>query len=273
MCRLLGWAAATPRSASGLLGDALGGFTELSVRHADGWGAALTDGTRTGPLSSVVKEAVPARESALFASTMTVPATAAAVHLRWATPGMTTAAGNTHPFLREGVAFAHNGEVKDEGRLAPLTDTDLLDSREGDTDSERYFLAVLTELRRGAAPAEALASVIRSVRGTRTTSFNCLLLTPETLVAVCAHDPAFLPPDEVPDYFHLGAERVLAADGSTEAVVVGSTGVLPPPGGSVVPLHEGWVSGAVGGRTEVPNGSVLVVDRATLATDLHPLDG
>jgi predicted glutamine amidotransferase len=269
MCRLLGWAAASPRSAADLLGDHLDGFTELSERHADGWGAAFAD---NGAGTRVVKEPVPARTSAGFASAMRVPTPAAAVHLRWATGGLTVQDVNTHPFLRDGIAFAHNGHVQDTDRAESLIDTDLVGPPAGTTDSERYFLAVLTQLRRGASPAEALAAVAAGLAGTPSTSMNCLLLTPEQLVAACLHDPSLLPPDEVPDYFHLGADRLIGPDDNTVAVVVGSSGVLPEAGEPVPALSPGTsADGWFAGRREVPNGSALVIDRASLRTELVAL--
>ena len=62
--------------------------------------------------------------------------------------------------------------------------------RTGDTDSERYFLAVLSQLEAGATPAEALRAAVAGIVATASfTSLNCLLLTPEELYAVCFFDP------------------------------------------------------------------------------------
>jgi len=270
MCRLLGWAASTPCSAADLLDEHLTGFTELSERHADGWGAAFS----LGEEPQVVKEPVAARTSTVFRSAMRTAAPAAAVHLRWATGGLPVRTVNTHPFVVGGVAFAHNGHVQDLRRVESLVDADLVGTPRGDTDSERYFLAVLTQLRRGALPVEALAVVAAGLSGSPSTSLNCLLLTPEQLVAVCLHDPALLPPDEVPDYFHLDAERVTAANGATQAVLVGSSGVLPEAGEPVPASSGGQVGDSwIAGRRAVPNGSALVVDRVSLQTELVALHG
>lgn len=279
MCRLLGWAAPTPCSASDLLGDHLPEFANLSERHADGWGAAFArvdaglDADADGTAPEIVKEPVPARTSPGFATAMRQPAPAAVVHLRWATPGLPVQPANTHPFVRDTIAFAHNGEVRDLPGLESLIDTDLVGGPAGDTDSERYFLAVLTQLRRGAPPAEALATVAAALTGSPATSLNCLLLTPDQLVAVCRHDPALLPPDEVPDYFHLSADRVAGPDGATRAVLVGSSGVLPEVGEAVPALAAGTDDGWIAGRRTVPNGFALVVDRASMRTELVGLDG
>lgn len=273
MCRLLGWAAPTPCSAADLLGDHLPAFADLSERHADGWGAAFAPAGVDPVPPEIVKEPVPARTSRVFATAMQQPAPAAVVHLRWATPGLPVQPVNTHPFVGGTVAFAHNGEVRDLPGLEALLDADLVGAPVGDTDSERYFLAVLTQLRRGAAPAEALAVVAAALSDSPATSLNCLLLTPDQLVAVCRHDPALLPPDEVPDYFHLSAERVVGPDGATRAVLVGSSGVLPEVGEAVAALPAGTDDGWIAGRRAVPNGSALVVDRASMRTELVALDG
>ncbi|HSP38896.1 MAG TPA: class II glutamine amidotransferase [Frankiaceae bacterium] len=269
MCRLLGWAAATRCSAADLLDGHLTGFADLSERHADGWGAAFARGGDP----EVVKEPVAARTSPVFESAMHKPAPAAMVHLRWATGGLPVLPVNTHPFVRDGLAFAHNGHVQDMQRIESLIDVAVVGEPLGDTDSERYFLAVLTQLRRGARPAEALASVATSLSGSPSTSLNCLLVTPEQLVAVCRHDPALLPPHEVPDYFHLGAERVIGADGATRAVLIGSSGVLPDAGEPVPALSSGPLDASwIAGRRTIPNGFALIVDRAYLRTELVALD-
>ncbi len=272
MCRLLGWAASTPCSAADLLDQHLTGFTELSERHADGWGAAFA----LGEEQRMVKEPVAARTSTGFGAAMRTAAPAAVVHLRWATGGLPVRVNNTHPFVATGVAFAHNGHVQDLQRVESLIDADLVGAPLGDTDSERYFLAVLTQLRRGNPPVEALAVVAAGLSGSPSTSLNCLLLTPEQLVAVCLHDPALLPPDEVQDYFHLGAERVSGTNGATQAVLVGSSGVLPEAGERVAALSKSNGHGAdswIAGRRAVPNGSALVVDLDSLRTELVALDG
>ncbi len=278
MCRLLGWAAATPCSAADLLDEHLTEFSGLSERHADGWGAALALG---GELH-VTKEPVAARVSTIFRLAMRTAAPAGVVHLRWATGGLPVRTVNTHPFVAGaggaggagGAAFAHNGHVPDMRRVESLIDADAVGTPLGDTDSERYFLAVLTQMRRGAAPAEALGTVAAGLSGSPSTSLNCLLMTREQLVAVCLHDPALLPPDEVPDYFHLGAERVTAADGATQAVLIGSSGVLPEAGAPVAALSSGHAGDSwIAGRRAVPNGSALVVDRASLQTELVALHG
>ncbi|MEI6309786.1 MAG: class II glutamine amidotransferase [bacterium] len=69
-------------------------------------------------------------------------------HLRKASPGIPIRQENTHPFCREGWAFAHNGTIHDAGRI-PIGNL----SPEGDGDSERFFLFLLNRLR-GAAKGD-----------------------------------------------------------------------------------------------------------------------
>ena len=107
MCRLLGWATRTPVTLQGLLGEEdLLDFTELSVKHGDGWGVARA--TETGV--KVHKRPDTARDSRLFALWARTHATDLGMaHLRWATMGLGVGIENTHPFTDGRVAFAHKG--------------------------------------------------------------------------------------------------------------------------------------------------------------------
>jgi predicted glutamine amidotransferase len=62
-------------------------------------------------------------------------------HLRKASPGILVRQENTHPFCRDGWAFAHNGTIYDAGRI-PVGNL----TPEGDGDSERLFLFLLDRL-------------------------------------------------------------------------------------------------------------------------------
>jgi predicted glutamine amidotransferase len=239
MCRLLGWATRVPTTLSDLLGADLADFTGLSTKHGDGWGIARS--TRRGVAVRKRPDAARAskkftREAGRRRSDMGL------AHLRWATLGLGVTQDNTHPFTDGRIAFAHNGSIRPPSSLDTLLSDRAQRSRQGTTDSERYFLAVAEHLRDGAAPEEALRTTADEIAATAEfTSLNCLLLTREKLYAVCRYDPAGRWEDEDPDYYRL-RYRV-----SPDAVVVASSG-----------WGSDW--------RELANGDLLVVGRRSLET-------
>lgn len=250
MCRLLAYAATEPRTLVSMLGeDGLREFTELSCVHADGWGAArLSDGRLS---VDVATEA--ARDSDRFREVaFAEPSTLCLVHLRWATLGLPVAEANTHPFSDGTVAFAHNGSIEPVEGLEALVDPRHRSLLRGDTDSERYFLALLSRLPEGPpstgdlvqAYTRTLAAIAAS---SRYTSLNSMLLTPDHLVVASYYDPAAPALEETPDYFRLHY-RV-----TDESVLVSSSG-----------WGTGWET--------LTNGHLLVVERGTLATSVHPVE-
>jgi predicted glutamine amidotransferase len=244
MCRLLGWAARTPTTLAELLGEAdLEAFTALSRKHGDGWGIAARTGQdidlHTSPDAACFSDDYAERAHAQATDL-------AVVHLRWATLGLPVQPSNTHPFVDRGLAFAHNGSVSPPSSLDELLSDKQQAAMRGTTDSERYFRAVLSTA--GCLPVEtALAQVVDRIARTKTfTSLNCLLMTPDKLYAVCRFTPGH-EGDEEEDYFHL---RYRVTD---DAVVVASTG-----------WGRDW--------RVLDNGSLLVVDRATLDTSVLSLE-
>ncbi|MEU6140148.1 class II glutamine amidotransferase [Streptomyces sp. NPDC047081] len=247
MCRLLGVVTRTPRPLTEALGELADPFTELGHEHRDGWGIAAWTGQGAGP--RIVKDTEPAARSGLWDKALIGTRTDAAVlHLRLASPGLPVVPGNTHPFTAGTLAFAHNGFFTPYDALDDLIDPDLLADRAGSTDSERYFLRVLTLLRDGDA-VDALAQAADDIRArTAFASLNCLLLTEQALYAYADEDPE----SEVsrrrgPDFFRLRYR----ADG--DRVVVASSGVPQPDGEwSVLPYRQ-----------------VLEVRRAGLRVSVH----
>lgn len=245
MCRLLGSVSRSPVTVDHVLGDERERFLALAAKHGDGWGHAAS--TRPGHLD-VRKAPDSARSSAAFADvTATRPARASLTHLRWATLGLGVRAENTHPFTDGVVAFAHNGSIDPPHLVDSLVAPDLAATRRGDTDSERYFLAVLSRMREGVDEADALVATVADLVAAPggSVSLNCMLLTPRALYAVSSHDPDSY--DE-PDYYPL---------------LHRSTGT------SVVVASTGWTDTA--GWTTLGNGRMLVVDRETLATTVRPV--
>jgi predicted glutamine amidotransferase len=249
MCRLLGFVSATPITLVQLLGEEdLNDFTELSCKHADGWGVARAADYRAGGAQvTVVKAPDSARDSDEFArQAMTQNSDIGLVHLRLATIGLSVCLENTHPFTDGNHAFAHNGSVKPPAALDPMIPPDLARRRAGQTDSERYFLALLGRLRQVDAETALAATVDEIGASLDYSSLNCMLLTPDALHACCRFDPAAVPDDEDADYFPL---RYKVSDG---AVIVSSTG-----------WGSGW--------TSMANGELLTVRRDTREVSIRSI--
>ncbi len=237
MCRLLGSVSRGAVTVDDVLGRDRGTFLGLANKHGDGWGHAWSNGASL----DVRKAPDSALESAELAGLAAdVPAEAAVTHLRWATLGLGVGTDNTHPFTDGNVAFAHNGSIDPPAGLDVLVPAELSALRRGDTDSERFFLALLARMTTEPTGA-ALATTVHDIVGSGVTvkSLNCMLLAPEALYAVCSYDPSS---DEDPDYYPLLYRR------TGDTVVVASTG---------------WTDTA--GWQTLSNGQMLVVDRESLA--------
>jgi predicted glutamine amidotransferase len=159
------------------------------------------------------------------------PAVAGLLHLRWATLGLAVTPENTHPFLADGIAFAHNGSLPPDA-VAALLDPAHRAALRGDTDSERYFALV----RQFRATAPDLPAAVQQALGALVpraprASLNALLLDATSLVAVHVSARSALPPEDVElcraaglpqdhldDYFALRIRR------SVGGVQIGSTG-------------------------------------------------
>ncbi|MDQ1549330.1 MAG: hypothetical protein QOD27_988 [Microbacteriaceae bacterium] len=249
MCRLLGYVTRTPTTLAELLGEKeLDEFTELSLKHADGWGMAWA--TENGV--EVTKSPDAARSSALFGRTAHEHlADLGMIHLRWATLGLNVVPENTHPFTDGTIAFAHNGSVKPPSSLDALVPADFAALRHGTTDSERYFLAVLARMReapsQGADPASALAETVSLIASTlEFSSLNAMIATPTELIAVSQFDPIAEAREAEPQYYQL-RYRV-----GPDSVIVASSG-----------WGTGW--------QVVGNGEMLIVDRTTLAVSVRAI--
>lgn len=139
MCELFAINAKEPVEANGLLRL----FFPHSVNHPDGWGI----GWREGDEVAVVKEPVPAHESAMLAERLESPIRAAHLiaHIRKATCGERTV-NNCHPFVEEdesGIEWmmAHNGAIFNDALISGYDRVS-----QGETDSERVMLFLLDVL-------------------------------------------------------------------------------------------------------------------------------
>lgn len=236
MCRLLSYVCAAEATPTKVLADLVPRFSAMSREHKHGWGMAWLDPDGV----QVVREPVAALNSDRFEEvTTTVSSNVAMLHLRLATGDLAVSAANTHPFLYDGLAFMHNGSIEPIPDIESLIAHDLRPG--GETDSERYFLAVLSSIRSGESREQALLGTAKRLLDLPMASgANAMLLTPYALHVVCAYHPGTQPPGRPDDYFGL---RYRADEYS---IVVASTGVP----------QDGW--------EELPNGSVLTIARNVL---------
>lgn len=254
MCRLLATVCPRPMSLVDAVGPAvLAEFVALSRAHRDGWGL----GWQSPGGAGVHTSARPA-DADFDASVAPQDARVVLAHLRWASPGLPVNPENTHPFLREGVVFAHNGTLHPVGPLDNLLSAHRRASLRGTTDSERYFALVLQIREQTADLPTAVLTAARVLRARYPhASINAIVLDADSLVVVNASSDAEmadvareqslvlgLPADHVDAYFQL---RIATAPSG--ATVIGSTGFgdldwapLPPESVTTFALDDSRVT-------------------------------
>lgn len=123
--------------------------------HRDGWGIVSFMGRspRYVGRSERPMHLDPSYDAALESIASLERPNILIAHARRGSEGSRSMA-NTHPFVGDGMAFAHNGSVK---RFHPETKH----RPKGETDSERLFMALLDRLEEKGDLRSALRSVIR----------------------------------------------------------------------------------------------------------------
>jgi predicted glutamine amidotransferase len=258
MCRLLAYCSRIDASVEDLIGArGLSDFTGLCALHGDGWGMGWYEGNE--PV--IRKSPSRADSDPWFDKLAHAPlGDLGLVHLRWATPGLEVSQRNCHPFRYGRHVLAHNGAIHPQDRLGEMLPPEWERQLGGTTDSERYFLLIMSRL---AANGEDMVAAIASAAADiedrfEPNSLNAILLAPDKLYAVSWYHRSKVPaaklrlagydePDAIAAYFDLAYQT------SSEAVVVASSGWPQP----------GW--------TALHNRHVLVVDRASLDTQVVPL--
>lgn len=246
VCRLLGYVASKPVSVVHLLGrDKFDEFTALTAVHGDGWGMAWRHaGDRSLRHETSAVSATSDPKYARMAGEQL--GSAGMVHLRWATPGLPVTRDNTHPFVQEGYAFAHNGHifpVQDlEGLLEPAFKAALV----GTTDSERYFRYVMQCITACGDDEQGLRAALDvMVHAFPDASLNALLLTPTHMFAVHVNSRAATPLRGLRGLFasdadiphrHLNEYFAMDFRLTSDAVIVVSSGI-DPQGWTPVPEH------------------------------------
>jgi predicted glutamine amidotransferase len=255
VCRLLGVVSAAPISVADAVGESvLADFLALTEIHGDGWGVAQVGDASATTVPHVEVSADNATGDERFAAAMKEVAAASVVHLRWATNGLAVQPQNSHPFLADGLAMAHNGSIKPMEPLDDLVDPSVATTLRGTTDSERYFAVIRQHRRTATDLVEAVRRAVAELRGIYPdASLNALLLGEGQLIAVHAHassrlldedieeiSATDLPAEHLEDYFAL---RVARPDDGT--LVIGSTGFgdldwrpLPPESVAAVSLRD-----------------------------------
>ncbi|SJM59095.1 class II glutamine amidotransferase [Gulosibacter sp. 10] len=198
MCRLLAYAAPRETTVSEVIGEAnAGAFQHMTSVHNDGWGTAWL---AAGPGEDVpevesLRISTPGQHDPLLASALGQDASLARlVHLRLATDDHKRTKVNTHPFLEEGIAFAHNGSIIPVERFEDLLDPAAYERVEGTTDSELYFAYVRQVIRNvGGTVADGIVPAIQQLRVTfPEASLNAVFLTDAELIVVHANSTAFV---------------------------------------------------------------------------------
>ncbi len=263
MCRLLGAVSPAPVTVETVLGAGQRQvFADMARLHRDGWGTAWRNDE--GRIERLVRPTTGVGDAEFGDTLAGGPATARIVHLRLATMGLACSTENTHPFLADGMAFAHNGSLEPTGPIERLIGPEQLAALSGTTDSERYFAAVRTLMSRGATAFEALVDTVSTLRATYPDrSLNALLLTPTELFAVHASENVpipmgvfaasgipleRLPRHHVDAYYQMRTRR--GADGS---ILFASSGL------------------DIAGWEPVPSETVTRVDLTTLTRETVPL--
>ena len=147
MCRLFGLHHGHRVTATFWLLDSADSLAAQSRRNPQGAGIGSFDGTGR-PV--VDKQPIAAWQDAEFARQARVDRSRTFVaHVRYASHGGLSTV-NTHPFVMDGRIFAHNGTLGDLSRLdAELDRRGVRDLVAGDTDSERLFALIASEIRSG----------------------------------------------------------------------------------------------------------------------------
>jgi predicted glutamine amidotransferase len=263
MCRLLGSASPVPTTVEAVLGAGQRQvFADMARLHRDGWGTAWR--TEDGRIRRHVRPTSGIDDPELEDTLAAGPATARIVHLRLATMGLACSTENTHPFLADGMAFAHNGSLEPSGPIDRLVGAEQAADLRGTTDSERYFAAVRTLVAGGASVFEALVDTVAALRTAYPNrSLNALLLTGSELFAVHASENVPIP---LGAFAASGIPVDLLPRGHVDAYYLMRT--RRGEDGSILFASSGL---DIAGWDPVPAETVTRVDLATLTAETVPL--
>ncbi|SMX74816.1 class II glutamine amidotransferase [Brevibacterium antiquum] len=292
MCRLLGYISPEAVTTADLIGaEECRQWQNLGRLHADGWGtawirptidsfdSARPQGTTSGKFDTGTN--TPAEEDTIsrggrleryrtphegaddehLTEVLTQrPSAGRIAHLRMATMGIDLVE-NTHPFLADNIAFAHNGSIHPIERLREYASETEIERIGGSTDSAIMFALILRRVAEGDDLLNATVATVRMIRSDFDhPGINLLVLTAEEMIVV--HDTAGtpipyqnfdtsgtdgeLPLDHKDHYYRMSWQRF--DDGAT---VVSSSGLD----------HKGWslIEQSTAMRLSVVNGDETIV--------------
>ena len=246
MCRLLGFVANQERTFADVVGDGFKDFVQLSKEHKHGWGISASSAESSQ--TTLIRDLTLAADSSKFQdSANNLKSDGALLHLRLASKGISVDLSNNHPFIFGDYSFMHNGTIKSITTIEQFIDPRSLSEFTSTTDSERYFFAVLTAIDELGLVEGVRKAVQKISTNCDFTSINCMLLTPEHMVAVCEFNEADSTEWTVDSHYEL---RYSAANG---AIRVASTGWG----------KDHW--------SRLANHSILLIDRSDLTFEVLPL--
>jgi predicted glutamine amidotransferase len=221
------------------VGEKLPEFISLSSVHCDGWGVATSD--QNSHESHVTRAPEIAQSSLTFQETISTTRTdGALLHLRWATSGIPVSEKNSHPFISHGYSFTHNGAIHPANALDSAITQKFKSEIQGETDSERYFYFILSEIEKHGL-VDGVLNAVREIKAKFDfSSINAMLMTDSQFITICEHDPARKPEWAIAGYYDLFYKFT---------------------DGDLVVASSGWDQA---GWKNLPNHHVLVVDRVTL---------
>jgi len=242
----MGFVSSQPQSFEVAAGESLKEFIHLSTVHCDGWGIATLD--EKSAVAHVSRAPELAESSSLFTKTLEeTNSDGALLHLRWATAGIPVSENNTHPFAHNGFTFIHNGAINPPNALDSEISPKFKEFILGQSDSERYFYLLLTQIE-NLGLVEGVKSAVHKIRDNFDfSSINAMLMTDQFFITICEHDPSRKPAWGVEGYYEL---------------------FYKPEQGQVLVASSGWDQA---GWTNLPNHHMLVVDRASLKTQVLAL--
>lgn len=201
MCRLLGVVASELTEFGLGLTGAPRCLATLSREHPDGWGIAIHNASPLATPEAFVPDAwdlhrgiAPAGNDERFrALAAQSKGHVLVAHIRQKTVGPTRLE-NTHPFVRDGWVFAHNGTIKQTDGIRAACSERRLAEIAGETDSELFFAFLMTKMdERGlghltseaqrTALEELLRSLTHELREAQVGAFNFLLSDGTTMFA------------------------------------------------------------------------------------------
>ena len=186
MCRLMAYSSKTPVNLPEFMGQGFSDFLKLSEVHNDSWGLALANPDS----ATVIKEVASAAFSARFSEVISnQSAPGALLHFRWASPGLGVTHENAHPFSFEDIAFIHNGALSPYEAVKSLIAPEFESLREGDTDSELFFLYLLTEIKSNGFVDGVVKGIENLKQNFEYSSINSMIINSDYLIVVSEHDP------------------------------------------------------------------------------------